>query len=288
MYQNEVFNEILFSLDSNPWELDICHTDFLAETCFPDSISSPNTDCEKREIIIPKQEPPHVDFKTPLKRQIPPEFEKFPASELHHPPQICPQQIMNPPVVFNLNQTVLPYRDEPIHYQPQMSPMSSMSSMPFTTFHPTMPMPPEEKRSTVCPQLIQDYDFFLPRAAPSFRTTPRLALDVSKPFSAPKYSEIFHQHAASLLVDKHPQLTESDLKQIEQTGFLYFMKNVKIIVPKIGPWRFLSHVRSGSSNDRSYNLVGFPIRCKVKEWMQGGDLWRMYHFVKGKTPKARQ
>jgi len=259
----EVFSESLFSLDSDPWELGST-TDFLTETCFPDSISSLSTDCD-----VPNEDPFQIDLG--IKSDLP--------TELSNPPP--PEVKLTPPVVIPIPQVVYPTQYL-VPYKEAILPPAPVF------FHPTMPMPPEEKKSTVCPQLLQDYDYFYPRSAPSFRTTPRLALDVSKPFSAAKYSEIFFQHASRLLVEKHPQLSENDLKQIEQTGFLYFMKNVKIIVPKIGPWRFLSHVRSGASNDRSYNLVGFPIRCKVKEWMYGGDLWRMYHFVKGKTPKARQ
>jgi len=190
--------------------------------------------------------------------------------------QPVPQQC-SPFVVFN---QPLPYK-EPLYPLP-------VSFQPFYQMPQKFPQPQEDKKSTVCLQLTQDFDYFYLPSAPTFRTVPRLALDVSKTFSAAKYTEIFYQHATRLLVDKHPQLSEADLKIIEQTGFLYFMKNVKLIVPKIGPWRFLSHVRSGGSNDRSYNLIGFPVRCKVKEWVIGGDLWRMYHFVKGKTSKARQ
>jgi len=143
-------------------------------------------------------------------------------------------------------------------------------------------------KSTFVPQdLNQDFDYFFSRSAAFYRRQ-NLPFDISRSLSAIKYSELFFQSGNQLLVDKHPQFSEQDLKQIEETGFIYFMKNVKVIVPKIGPWRFQSHVRSGThTNDRSYNLLGFPIRCKVKEWVVGGDLWRMYHFIKGKTPKER-
>jgi len=157
-------------------------------------------------------------------------------------------------------------------------------------FHPSMPEIPREKAlsTTLNTNYFNDYCL---RTEPSFREHPRL-LDVSRPFSGPKYTEIFTQFGSSLLIDKHPQLSENDLSQIERTGFMYFLKNVKTIVPKIGPWKFQSHVRGSSANqpydtDRSYNLVGskVSIRCKVKEWVVGNDLWRMYHYVQGKSSK---
>jgi len=184
-------------------------------------------------------------------------------------------------------------------YFPQL-PAAAAPSFPFKMFEPIppaqkminqsdlfSPIVPEEK--VLFSQLnTHDFDFFYPHAAPSFRTTPRLGFDISCTFSAAKYTEIFNQFASRLLLEKHPQLNEDDFKAIEKTGYIYFIKNVKTIVPTIGPWKFLSHVRTGNgSSDRSYNLVGFPIRCKVKEWLVGSDLWRCYHFVKGKTPKQR-
>jgi len=154
-------------------------------------------------------------------------------------------------------------------------------------YHSSMSVLLEEK--VVFSQLNTfDFDFCYPQSAPSIRTTPRLPFDISSTFSTAKYTEIFNQFGTQLLLEKHPQLNEDDFKHIEKKGFMYFIKNVKTIVPTIGPWKFLSHVRTGNgSSDRSYNLVGFPIRCKVKEWVVGTDLWRMYHFVKGKTPKQR-
>jgi hypothetical protein len=166
---------------------------------------------------------------------------------------------------------------------PKMAPLLPQ----LNDWHSPMPIVPEEK--VLFSQLnTHDFDYFYPHAAPSFRTTPRLGFDISCTFSAVKYTEIFNQFGSHLLLEKHPQLNEDDFKQIEKTGYLYFIKNVKTIVPTIGPWKFLSHVRTGNgTSDRSYNLVGFPIRCKVKEWLVGNDLWRCYHFVKGKTPKQR-
>jgi len=130
---------------------------------------------------------------------------------------------------------------------------------------------------------------------PSFRApSPRL-FDVSRVLSSSRYTEIFQQHGSTLLRDKHPQWTESDLFEIEKTGCMYFLKNVKTIVPRIGPWKFQSHVRSLSSSimsydaDRSYNLIGSKamIRCKVREWIQGSDLWRMYHYVAATSKHPR-
>jgi len=174
---------------------------------------------------------------------------------------------------------------------PETPPMPQEKTVP-QQFHPSMPEIPREKAlsTTLNTNYFNDYCL---RTEPSFREHPRL-LDVSRPFSGPKYTEIFTQFGSSLLVDKHPQLSESDLSQIERTGFMYFLKNVKTIVPKIGPWKFQSHVRGSSANqpydtDRSYNLVGskVSIRCKVKEWVCGNDLWRMYHYVQGKSSKPR-
>jgi len=118
----------------------------------------------------------------------------------------------------------------------------------------------------------------------------QLNCDISRTLSNAKYSELFSTCGAQLLVDRHPQFTLQDINTVLKTGYIYFLKNVKTIVPRIGQeWRFISHVRApgpGESSDRSYNLLGpIPLRCKVKEWLVGGDLWRMYHFVQGKTTK---
>jgi len=271
---HEVFSESLFSLESDPWG-----TTLTEACCFP--ISSLNNSCDIP--IIEDAFPidlPELPSQQPALPALPPAPQIIPQPT--QIPQLCPP----PFVVFNRPPPLalpLPYK-EPCYTPP-------ISFQPFYSM-PQKQFPQEERKSTVCLQINQDFDYFYLPSAPTFRTVPRLSMDVSKTFSAAKYTEIFYQHAPQLLVEKHPQLSEADLKVIEQTGFLYFMKNVKLIVPKIGPWRFLSHVRkekeAGGSNDRSYNLIGFPIRCKVKEWVIGGDLWRMYHFVKGKTPKARQ
>jgi hypothetical protein len=180
-------------------------------------------------------------------------------------------------------------KQEPQPQMPQMPQMPQEKTVP-QQFHPSVPDTPREKAlsTTLNTNYFNDYCL---RTEPSFREHPRL-LDVSRPFSGPKYTEIFHQFGSSLLIDKHPQLSENDLSQIERTGFMYFLKNVKTIVPKIGPWKFQSHVRGSSASqpydtDRSYNLVGsrVSIRCKVKEWVCGNDLWRMYHYVQGKSSK---
>jgi len=189
------------------------------------------------------------------------------------------------------------------HFGESLAPFGSQKE----SFLPVPERPPEKKVPSPCPSMPEmprekslsttlntnHFDDYCLRTEPSFREHPKL-LDVSRPFSGPKYSEIFAQFGSSLLVDKHPQLSETDLAQIERTGFMYFLKNVKTIVPKIGPWKFQSHVRGSSMNqpydtDRSYNLVGskISIRCKVKEWVTGNDLWRMYHYVPGKSSKSR-
>jgi len=209
----------------------------------------------------------------------------------------------------------LPLNFSQIKMEPQNYPnfgeqSFSSPSIPVKQECPQVPIPerPPEKKVPQCyssmPEMPREkslsttlntnhFDDYCLRTEPSFREHPKL-LDVSRPFSGPKYTEIFAQFGSSLLVDKHPQLSETDLLQIERTGFMYFLKNVKTIVPKIGPWKFQSHVRGSSVNqpydtDRSYNLVGskISIRCKVKEWVSGNDLWRMYHYVPGKSSKSR-
>jgi len=207
------------------------------------------------------------------------------------PPSFIPAPVKLPPCpTYVPAKFVEPQASFPFKFELPVPPAQKMSpaKLPqLNDWSSPMPIVPEEK--VLFSQLnTHDFDYFYPHAAPSFRTTPRLGFDISCTFSAAKYTEIFNQFGSHLLLEKHPQLNEDDFKQIEKTGYLYFIKNVKTIVPTIGPWKFLSHVRTGNgSSDRSYNLVGFPIRCKVKEWLVGTDLWRCYHFVKGKTPKQR-
>jgi len=241
----------------------------------------------------------------------------------YFPPKAIGQLSVNPEFFFKSWENEVSPQHFPVPSQVKMEPPNYNYSLdinfgeplsPFgsqdlkkESFLPVPERPAEKKVQSPCPSIPEmprekslsttlntnHFDDYCLRTEPSFREHPKL-LDVSRPFSGPKYSEIFAQFGSSLLVDRHPQLSETDLAQIERTGFMYFLKNVKTIVPKIGPWKFQSHVRGSSMNqpydtDRSYNLVGskISIRCKVKEWVTGNDLWRMYHYVPGKSSKSR-
>jgi len=167
-----------------------------------------------------------------------------------------------------------------------LNPQAQVFSLPY---HPSMPTIPQD--TPVCPPVVdRRFDSLCP-VSPPYRSTQKLNFDISRTLTNAKYSEIFTQFGAQLLVDRHPQFTLQDIYSVMKTGYIYFLKNVKTIVPRIGQeWRFISHVRApgpGESSDRSYNLLGsIPLRCKVKEWIVGGDLWRMYHFVQGKSAKG--
>jgi len=198
-----------------------------------------------------------------------------------NPPCYQPQMSTSP--VFNSKPIMfsqISYEKKPVSAASMLSPVSHLS--PEKLVSPIALNPNRFVDSSLYPE-------------PSFRPhSPRL-FDVSRVLSSTRYTEIFQQHGSTLLRDKHPQWTESDLLEIEKTGCMYFLKNVKTIVPRIGPWKFQSHVRSLSSSimsydaDRSYNLLGSKamIRCKVREWIQGSDLWRMYHYVAATSKHPR-
>lgn len=83
-------------------------------------------------------------------------------------------------------------------------------------------------------------------------------------------------------------MTEQDLEDIKVYGKMYFLKNVKTIVPKVGPWKFNAHISHRRTDERQYNIPGMAVTCKVKEWLTDDGLWRLYHFKKGKTVKSKK
>jgi len=249
-------------------------TDSPLDLCFPE-LSTPDF-----ESYFQPATPPAVQEEPCLVKKL----EQAPVQYYHYPSLPCSIQSyvpMSSPRTSSPPPISPPPISSPRIYSPP--PISSLPQSQFTSYHhaPMFPV-----------GLTEQYVFYpQPQIDPQVSIIARSSplRDVSRAFSTAKYSEIFNQHANSLLVEKHPQLTEVDLRRIERTGLLYFMKNVKVIVPRIGPWKFLSHVRSDENLiERSFNLEGFPIRCKVKEWVINGDLWRMYHFIKGTVPKKRQ
>lgn len=108
-----------------------------------------------------------------------------------------------------------------------------------------------------------------------------LPFDVSKQLTDYQYGKLFKMHRKQLLLNAHPVMTERDLDSVRSCGFVYFLRNVKTIVPKIGPWKFNCHTRN-TDGDRSFNIPGMAITCKVKEWLSDDGLWRLYHYKAGK------
>eukprot|EP01127_Copromyxa_protea_P012508 TRINITY_DN3278_c0_g1_i1.p1 TRINITY_DN3278_c0_g1~~TRINITY_DN3278_c0_g1_i1.p1 ORF type:complete len:350 (+),score=67.59 TRINITY_DN3278_c0_g1_i1:124-1173(+) len=115
-----------------------------------------------------------------------------------------------------------------------------------------------------------------------------IPVDISGNLSDIQYNKIFKKYHLQLQLDSHPTMTESDLEDIRVHGRMYFLKNVKTIVPKIGPWKFNAHISHRRTDERQYNIPGLAITCKVKEWLADDGLWRLYHFKKGKTVKSKQ
>lgn len=113
-----------------------------------------------------------------------------------------------------------------------------------------------------------------------------LPFDVSKQLTDSKYNKLFKLHRKQLLLNSHPVMTERDLEDVRSCGFVYFLRNVKTIVPKIGPWKFHCHTRN-TEGDRSFNIPGMAITCKVKEWLSDDGLWRLYHYKAGKRLGAQ-
>jgi hypothetical protein len=115
-----------------------------------------------------------------------------------------------------------------------------------------------------------------------------IPVDISGNLSDAQYNKIFKKYHLQLQLDSHPTMTEQDLEDIKVHGRMYFLKNVKTIVPKIGPWKFNAHVSHRRTDERQYNIPGMAITCKVKEWLTDDGLWRLYHFKKGKTVKPKK
>lgn len=115
-----------------------------------------------------------------------------------------------------------------------------------------------------------------------------IPVDVSGNLSDSQYNKIFKKYHLQLQLDSHPTMTEQDLEDIKVHGRMYFLKNVKTIVPKIGPWKFNAHISHRRTDERQYNIPGMAVTCKVKEWLTDDGLWRLYHFKKGKTVKTKK
>jgi len=115
-----------------------------------------------------------------------------------------------------------------------------------------------------------------------------IPVDISGNLTDAQYNKIFKKYHVQLQLDSHPTMTEQDLEDIKVHGKMYFLKNVKTIVPKIGPWKFNAHVSHRRTDERQYNIPGMAITCKVKEWLTDDGLWRLYHFKKGKTIKSKK
>jgi len=223
---------------------------------------------EMDDFALPDFPPPRLTCPlVPLRRVTPPKAQ---------PPAALPQPLGQSQVQghFCPPQNIYPHSTT-------LLPQAQVFSLSFPN---TMPPPSQET----------GFSTFNDRFDSMCLTSPyrpvQLNCDISRTLSNAKYSELFTTCGLQLLVDRHPQFTLQDINKVLKTGYIYFLKNVKTIVPRIGQeWRFISHVRApgpGESSDRSYNLLGpIPLRCKVKEWLVGADLWRMYHFVQGKTTK---
>jgi len=121
-------------------------------------------------------------------------------------------------------------------------------------------------------------------AAPKLKSIP---VDISGNLSDAQYSKIFKKYHLQLQLDSHPVMTEQDLLDIKANGRMYFLKNVKTIVPKVGPWKFNAHISHRRTDERQYNIPGMAVTCKVKEWLTDDGLWRLYHYKKGKTVKPK-
>jgi len=115
-----------------------------------------------------------------------------------------------------------------------------------------------------------------------------LPMDISGNLTDAQYYKIFKMYHLQLQLDSHPTMTEKDLEDIRLHGKMYFLKNVKTIVPKIGNWKFHAHLSHRKSDERQYNIPGMAVTCKVKEWIADDGLWRLYHYKKGKTVKVKR
>jgi len=115
-----------------------------------------------------------------------------------------------------------------------------------------------------------------------------IPMDISGNLSDAQYHRIFKLYHLQLHLDSHPTMTEEDLEEIKLHGRMYFLRNVKTIVPKIGYWKFHAHLSHRRCDERQYNIPGMAITCKVREWLAEDGLWRLYHYKKGKTVKVKK
>jgi hypothetical protein len=253
--------------------------------CLQDAASAPSTmnldidhqwprsPFEMDEFTLPEFPPPRLTCPlVPLRRITP-------AKASPPPPQLVQHQIVQVQPQFH-------------HYPPQAHCLSPCSTTVLQPQAQVFSLPYGPMQTLPDPSYSPFGESLDSRTSSVAYRPVQLNCDISRTLSNAKYSELFTQWGAQLLVDRHPQWTLQDINNVLKTGYIYFLKNVKTIVPRIGhEWRFISHVRApgpGESSDRSYNLLGpIPLRCKVKEWLVGGDLWRMYHFVQGKTSKTQ-
>jgi len=113
-----------------------------------------------------------------------------------------------------------------------------------------------------------------------------IPMDISGNLTDAQYHKIFKMYHLQLQLDSHPTMTEEDLEDIKAHGRMYFLKNVKTIVPKIG-FKFHAHLSHRRCDERQYNIPGMAVTCKVREWIADDGLWRLYHFKKGKTVTAK-
>jgi len=159
------------------------------------------------------------------------------------------------------------------------------------SYLPIVPMLPAVQ-STPSPHSGEKFTLINPYyngSEPSFvEQMQSLPVDVSASLSDFHYNKIFKQYRDQLVLSSHPTMSENDLELIRTHGRIYLLKNVKMIAPKIGPWKFNCHTPKGSDgSERQFNIPGLGITCRVKEWLTDDGLWRMYHFKEGKVKRRK-
>jgi len=214
--------------------------------------------------------------------------DSVPPSPPYTPPQGELPQASYPYTVqhFQLNQIAQNQVEMKVVLSfPSQPPLTQTMSMPQVTF-PCIP----ESEPENCPeftQIILDPNRSdVPSSTDYFIQMKSLPFDVSRQLTDYQYERLYKLHSKRLLLNSHPVMTERDLEAVRSCGLVYFLKNVKTIVPKIGPWKFNCHTRN-TDGDRSFNIPGMAITCKVKEWLSDDGLWRLYHYKAGKRQGAQ-
>jgi hypothetical protein len=220
---------------------------------------------------------------------------------------LCPMQIKMEPVPVDYNALVQMRNSQlAAHYQQlqqyqlflQQNLLASMQTSPFvsTVLAPanyevapdSYPCAPVGSFSgsepTVQLTSLDPSHFGTAVSTPKLKAIP---VDISVNLSDSQYNKIFKKYHLQLQLDSHPVMTEQDLEDIRINGRMYFLKNVKTIVPKVGPWKFNAHISHRRTDERQYNIPGMAVTCKVKEWLTDDGLWRMYHYKRGKTIKPK-